>query len=145
MPLNEVLELIGTAVGIATPIVGGIWYVLKLAKGSIDKQIKELQKHIDDFGSRVTAIENKHNKEQEDKVVISTQRAKEDGELKVALQKISSDIEHLRGAHAEIGVLQEYVADLRETVAGFGKDYVTRRECIEDRREMFNKIDDVKR
>lgn len=131
MTLNEILQLIATGLGIASTIVGAILIIGKWVKSSIEKKLSEMSIKID-------AIETKQNRDHEEKDAKNAQMIKEKGEMDVRFERMSSEVDHLKEDHARIKETEEFVADLRETVAGFGKDYVTRREFIEERRDIIN-------
>lgn len=142
--MNLSIEIIGLVVGAIATILGGTWAIYRFIRG-LDKRaaLKEQEVSETKAAERMKAIEHA----QED---AKTQHAKdldsmeaksrlEHDKIILRLDYLEKQVDSLsarQGSDYEkhdqiIDDLREVLADIRETIAGFGKDFVTRREFLD--------------
>jgi ABC-type transporter Mla subunit MlaD len=124
---------LATAITIGSIVLGIICGLIKLIRDNDQKKVDEALKKIEDleknnakkFEDLEKSISTTTNTYTANIPVVQTQIAN----LQTQIQTLSNAVEDLRKSQSK---LSENLADTREAVAGFGANYVTRRECADE-------------
>ena len=138
------LTVIGTLVGLLWNIAWNAIKDLRTENAALKKDASARSKTLHDkIDNRATEAHTQAEKDRDecrarDKEIFEKVEREREDRVKAhneTTQRTLTEIEKVRDKHdAEIDATKGTVADLRETVAGFGSIYVTRKEWIEERR-----------
>ena len=129
------------AVAIALAVLGSFYTLIRIiryldakrnedAKKALEKQVDDLQKQVRELEGQIKGLEAKQQA-----VVLESQR------LEQSRQYFDRTLEQLQKTHgddvktifARLDVARETLSDMRETLAGFGSNYVSRKEYLDDK------------
>jgi len=141
-------EALMVALAVVTAVVGAGWAIYRFIRG-IDKRAseKELEARENKVDNRMKAIEHQQEDIRRDAEKslknVSDKFALERDNLLLKIGALEKQVDALSSKqsrdyvrHDEIlNDIREVLADVRETVAGFGKDFVTRKEFMEGKRD----------
>ena len=134
--MNINVDIITIVVTVAIAVVAGAWtlyrWIRRLDAKANESKCVEHARHLlevkSDTNKAVEHAEEKFALEQQ-KVILKIDY------LEKEVEALSKKQEREHSKHDElISGIRDVLADMRETIAGFGKDFVTRREFLESKR-----------
>ena len=122
MDINVTPEL--AAAGI-TALVGAFWVLVKVIRGQDLKHLREVEKKAQSARTEADAVKNDLTATIGDIKVINVKL----DNAEASSLRLSEDVKLCFG---KLDDTREGIADMRETIAGFGTNYVTRKEFLEE-------------
>lgn len=129
---TEITIDIQTSVFIITSLIGSVYVIIKIFRSIDQKRISSIKKTISDIDKLCSNIPIIKEKITEIYSIIEKIPSINE---KILLNEKSIDYieKNLNNACTIIEKIREDLYDARETISGFGKDYVSRKELLEEK------------